>query len=144
MIITKETEYAARMLRSLLRLGEGEIKNIRIISDEQAVPRQFAYKISKKMERAGFIKIVHGAHGGCRIDRDLRDITMMEFIRTMDKENMTSYCLHGQTDCLYREQAGECSIRDSLCYIQRDLAAYFSTITVQQFVTGQWPDAESK
>lgn len=51
MIITRETDYAIRILRSLADL---QLKNIREISDEQLVPRQFAYKISKKLERAGF------------------------------------------------------------------------------------------
>ena len=55
MIITRETDYAIRILRSLADL---QLKNIREISDEQLVPRQFAYKISKKLERAGFIEII--------------------------------------------------------------------------------------
>ena len=54
MIITRETDYAVRILRSLINL---RLKNIREISDEQLIPRQFAYKISKKMERAGYIEI---------------------------------------------------------------------------------------
>lgn len=58
MLITRETEYAVRILRSLVDLN---LKNIREISDEQLIPRQFAYKISKKMEKAGFIEIVRGA-----------------------------------------------------------------------------------
>ena len=62
MIITRETDYAIRILRSLADL---QLKNIREISDEQLVPRQFAYKISKKLERAGFIEIIRGAHGIC-------------------------------------------------------------------------------
>ena len=40
-IITRETEYAVRILRSLVNLN---IKNIREISDEQAIPRQFALR----------------------------------------------------------------------------------------------------
>lgn len=72
MIITRETDYAIRILRSLADL---QLKNIREISDEQLVPRQFAYKISKKLERAGFIEIIRGAQGGCRLTRDLHDIT---------------------------------------------------------------------
>ena len=61
MIITRETDYAIRILRSLADL---QLKNIREISDEQMIPRQFAYKISKKLERAGFIEIIRGAQGG--------------------------------------------------------------------------------
>ena len=69
MIITRETDYAIRILRSLADL---QLKNIREISDEQLVPRQFAYKISKKLERAGFIEIIRGAQGFTRHHPDGR------------------------------------------------------------------------
>ena len=85
MIITRETDYAIRILRSLADL---QLKNIREISDEQLVPRQFAYKISKKLERAGFIEIIRGAQGGCRLTRDLHGITLMDIINVMERENM--------------------------------------------------------
>ncbi|MFR6642313.1 MAG: hypothetical protein ACLUQN_02000 [Megasphaera sp.] len=42
MIITRETDYAIRILRAL---ADWEQKNIREISDEQMIPLQFAYKI---------------------------------------------------------------------------------------------------
>lgn len=94
MIITRETDYAIRILRSLADL---QLKNIREISDEQLVPRQFAYKISKKLERAGFIEIIRGAQGGCRLTRDLHGITLMDIINVMERENerenMITSCL---------------------------------------------------
>ena len=89
MIITRETDYAVRILRSLINL---RLKNIREISDEQLIPRQFAYKISKKMERAGYIEIIRGAQGGCRLVKNLHDITLMDLIQVMDRENMLSNC----------------------------------------------------
>lgn len=48
MIITRETDYAIRILRAL---ADWEQKNIREISDEQMIPRQFAYKISRSWNR---------------------------------------------------------------------------------------------
>lgn len=131
MIITRETEYAVRILRSLVNLN---IKNIREISDEQAIPRQFAYKISKKMERAGFIDIVRGAQGGCRLAKDLRDISLMDLIRVVDKENMTSHCLDDSSTCVYKQQFDECSIQESFDQIQRDLMDYFSSISLYSFI----------
>ena len=131
MLITRETEYAVRILRSLVDL---HLKNIREISDEQLIPRQFAYKISKKMEKAGFIEIVRGAQGGCRLIKNLHDITLMDVIRVMDKENMTSHCLDEEIDCRYRERFQECGILDSFDKIQRDLMTYFTSITMDKFI----------
>ncbi len=133
MIITRETDYAIRILRSLLNL---RLKNIREISDEQSIPRQFAYKISKKLERAGYIEIIRGAQGGCRLVSDLHQITLMDLIHVMDRENMMNSCLDGDYSCPYREKMKDCSIHNSLKYIQDHLAAYFSTITLYDLIFG--------
>ena len=98
MIITRETDYAIRILRSLADL---QLKNIREISDEQMVPRQFAYKISKKLERAGFIEIIRGDQDSCRLTRDLHEITLMDIINVMERENMINSCLDGDLQCPY-------------------------------------------
>lgn len=138
MIITRETEYAVRILRSLVDL---HLKNIREISDEQLIPRQFAYKISKKMEKAGFIEIVRGAQGGCRLIKDLRTITLMDLIRVMDKENMTSHCLDDHPDCQYKQRFQKCGIQASFDQIQTDLVTYFSSITMEQFIFSDEPSS---
>lgn len=133
MIITRETDYAIRILCSLLNL---RLKNIREISDEQVIPRQFAYKISKKLERAGYIEIIRGAQGGCRLVSDLHEVTLMDLIHVMDRENMMSSCLDEEYECPYREKMTDCSIHVSLKHIQDHLAAYFSTITLHDLIFG--------
>ncbi|WP_337544904.1 Rrf2 family transcriptional regulator [Megasphaera sp.] len=125
MIITRETDYAIRILRSLADL---QLKNIREISDEQLVPRQFAYKISKKLERAGFIEIIRGAQGGCRLTRDLHDITLMDIINVMERENMITSCLDGDFQCPYHRRYGFCDVHEALAGVQGKLSAYLATI----------------
>lgn len=127
MIITRETDYAIRILRSLADL---QLKNIREISDEQLVPRQFAYKISKKLERAGFIEIIRGAQGGCRLTRDLHDITLMDIINVMERENMITSCLDGDFQCPYHHRYGFCDVHEALAGVQGRLADYLSTLNL--------------
>ena len=40
------------------------------ISEQQMVPKPFAYKIIKKLSKAGFVRINRGADGGCRLAVD--------------------------------------------------------------------------
>ena len=131
MIITRETDYAIRILRSLADL---QLKNIREISDEQLVPRQFAYKISKKLERAGFIEIIRGAQGGCRLTRDLHGITLMDIINVMERENerenMITSCLDGDFQCPYHHRYGFCDVHEALAGVQGKLADYLSTLNL--------------
>ena len=43
MLLTRETDYALRVLRSLL---DGEQRAVGEISQQQMIPQQFAYKIT--------------------------------------------------------------------------------------------------
>ncbi len=62
MLITKETDYALRILRTL---SEGGCHTVGALAAREALPRNFAYKIVKKLERAGLIGISRGNGGGC-------------------------------------------------------------------------------
>ena len=65
MLITRETDYALRILQSLLN---GEKKSVGEISEQELIPQQFAYKIIKKLSQAGFVQILRGADGGASSD----------------------------------------------------------------------------
>ena len=68
MLLSRETDYALRILQSLLG---GERKSVGEISREELIPQQFAYKIMKKLSNAGLVDITRGADGGCRLLADL-------------------------------------------------------------------------
>ena len=50
-LITRETDYALRILQSLLN---GEKKSVGEISEQELIPQQFAYKIMKKLSTCQF------------------------------------------------------------------------------------------
>ena len=57
MLITRETDYALRILYSLL---DGEKKSVGDISKAESIPQQFAYKIMKKLSQYDLITIMEG------------------------------------------------------------------------------------
>lgn len=141
MIITRETDYAVRILRAL---ADDQLKNIREISAEQFVPRQFAYKISKKLEQAGFIEIIRGAQGGCHLVRDLHEISLMDLIDVMDRENMLTSCLEENFDCPYRNKNGICDVHNALYSIQGKLTDFLSTISLYEVMFPQRREKNEK
>ena len=54
MMITRESDYAVRMICAL---KDGEQLTIEQICRKEQVPRQFAYKILKKLEKAGLVDV---------------------------------------------------------------------------------------
>ena len=68
MVITRETDYALRILRALL---DGKLHTAGQIAQDELLPQAFAYKILKKLEKAGLVEVVRGTAGGCRLSADL-------------------------------------------------------------------------
>ena len=62
-MITRETDYALRLLRTL---RDGERRTAAEAAERELVPQSFAHKILKKLARAGFVEVARGAEGGCR------------------------------------------------------------------------------
>ena len=90
MMITRESDYAIRILRAL---KNGEQQTIEQICQRELVPRQFAYKILKKLDRAGMVSIRRGAGGGCSLGRSLETLTLLDVIRAIDRDFFLKPCL---------------------------------------------------
>ena len=65
MVITRETDYALRILRALL---DGKLHTAGQIAQDELLPQAFAYKILKKLEKAGLVgwSAERRAAAGCR------------------------------------------------------------------------------
>ena len=68
MIITKETDYALRILRVLL---DGEKHSVAEMSETELIPNQFAYQILRKLSAGNLVRVSRGALGGCALSCDL-------------------------------------------------------------------------
>lgn len=68
MIITKETDYALRILRVLL---DGEKHSVAEMSETELIPTQFAYQILRKLSAGNLVRVSRGALGGCELSCDL-------------------------------------------------------------------------
>ena len=64
MIITKETDYALRILRVLL---DGEKHSVAEMSETELIPNQFAYQILRKLSAGNLVRVSRGALGGCEL-----------------------------------------------------------------------------
>ena len=90
MMITRESDYAIRIIRAL---KDGELLPLEQICQRELVPKQFAYKILKKLERSGLVSIRRGAGGGCILNRSLADLTLLDIIKAADEEFFLNPCL---------------------------------------------------
>jgi len=90
MLITRETDYAIRALRSL---SGGEKKTLAQICKEEVVPQQFGYKILKKLAKAEYVSIKRGKDGGYIIADDFNKRTLYDLTKVMENPMDISPCV---------------------------------------------------
>lgn len=100
LLITREADYALRIMRAL---AGGEQRTAADICQQEQIPDQFVYKIAKKLEKAGFIKIVRGAEGGCRLAVDLRTVSVYDLMEALDTDRLVNACMQPGYRCNWQE-----------------------------------------
>lgn len=119
LLITRETDYALRILRVL---SNGELATTKEICEREMLPQQFVYKIIKKLDHAGLIKITRGAEGGCRLTADLQKVSLYDLTIIMDADSLISACTKPGYQCVAREKRGLiCPANKQLRQIQKVL-----------------------
>jgi Rrf2 family protein len=119
MVITKEIDYAVRILRAL---AHGEQVPTPEICSQESLPIHFAYRIMKKLQRAGFVDIARGKEGGAQLIVGLDTINMYDLIGALGDRRYVSACTRADYICNYREKHdGKCGVHNSLNVIQNDL-----------------------
>ncbi len=118
MLITKESDYAIRIIRAL---KDRELLTIQEICELELIPKQFAYKILKKLSAAGLVEIRRGSGGGCLLGKALSDITLYDIITAVDDDFAIIHCLQNSSVCEYRKKSGVCSVHGELNRIQKVL-----------------------
>lgn len=117
MIMTRESDYAVRILRAL---AGGEKMTVGRICEAEFVPVQFAYKILKKLAKCGYVEIFRGAEGGCRLSADLGAVTLYDLLRCIDEDLFVNACMSPGYECAWRgAHCGECRFHSNLAGLQR-------------------------
>ena len=118
MLITRETDYALRILRTL---QDGELHTVGQIAEEEFLPQAFTYKILKKLDSAQLIEVIRGSAGGCRLAADLSQTSLYDLMVAVGDWEGLSACMDPQYDCRWRSSRGGCSVHCKLLEIQEKL-----------------------
>ena len=90
MLFTKETDYAIRFFREL---ADGKQHSVGEITDRQLIPKQFAYKILRKLSKAEMVKVTRGTKGGCTLNTDLKKTSLYDIMEVIEEKNCLVACM---------------------------------------------------
>lgn len=130
MFITREADYGVRTVRAL---ASGKKQNITAICEQEAIPRQFAYKILKKLNHAGIVSIIRGVNGGYVLNRDLKELTLYDILAAIDPELFLNKCLTPGFVCERNLEDG-CLVHRELGRIQKIMEEELKKKTVYELL----------
>lgn len=133
MLVTRETDYAIRILRAL---SSGKQLTAAEICKEELLPQQFAYKILKKLQKRGLIGITRGKDGGCRLAADLSAVSLYDLMEVMDSDKSVSACTQPGYLCSWRQKNGKpCKVHQHLRQLQNKLNDELKSVTLSQILS---------
>jgi len=107
MFLTKECDYGIRIIRAL---ADDEKKTVEVISGSEYIPEQYAYKILKKLERAGFVQSIRGRDGGYRLAVSLHNVTLHDIASAVNDNLFIFECLRKGSSCSRNLSEQPCTI----------------------------------
>ena len=118
MFLTKECDYAIRIVRAL---SDFEKRHVKALCDEEHIPLQFAYKILKKLEYGGIVVSYRGTNGGYKLAKELNQITMYDILSSVDDDLFINGCLRPASECPNNIAGKPCKVHQELQIIQDNL-----------------------
>ena len=119
MLITRECDYAVRVVRALAddrRMSVGEI------CEKEFITAPFAYKILKKLQKAGIVKGFRGVHGGYSLNRVAKALTLYDVYTAIDPEFFIIDCLEPGYQCTCDGSGNQiCTVHRELQRVQKEL-----------------------
>ncbi len=134
MIITKETDYALRILRVLL---DREKHSVAEMSETELIPVHFAYQLLRKLSAGKLVRVSRGASGGCELSCNLKETSLYDLMVVMGERGVLCACMDPKYDCRWQEAHGQCAIHRQLAQLQQKQDEAFRAMSLEQLLTGE-------
>ena len=90
--ISTKTIYAVAALHELGAIHADEVLKIKEIAARASVPQSFLEQILLELKKQGVLVSIKGAHGGYRLAKELKDITLREIILILETDAFSDLC----------------------------------------------------
>ena len=129
MLITRRTDYAIRIMRTIAENESGRPISVREIAERDTVPYQFARRITYDLANAGLVKVTRGARGGADLARPADKIPLLDIIVVGQGVPICSRCSAGNGWC---ENEDSCSVKTALEELDVIVTDYLRDLTLDR------------
>jgi Rrf2 family protein len=84
--ISSKTIYAIAALQELGSIPDNEVLKIKEIAANASIPQNFLEQILLELKKQGLLMSIKGAHGGYKLARSLKDITLKDVVLILESD----------------------------------------------------------
>lgn len=103
MQLTRQTEYAIRLLLELAGLPEDAVLSSKIISERRDIPEDFLKKTVQLLALSGLVATQRGTQGGVRLAKKADQINLADIIAAIEGPLAINPCLVPSYNCANRK-----------------------------------------
>ncbi len=90
--ISTKTIYAIAALHELGSIQGDEVLKIKEVAARASVPQNFLEQILLELKKQGVLTSIKGAHGGYKLAKKLKDITLKDVIMILETDALSDIC----------------------------------------------------
>lgn len=128
MKLNQATDYAFRMVLHMSMLPFGQKVTGGVLAEQELIPERFLLKIMRSLIAAGIMKSFRGVDGGFSLNREPKDISMLDIIRAVEGEAYLQRCLYDAGSCS-KSCMGHCAVNEAMAVIQNQLVEQMQSVT---------------
>jgi len=107
--ISRQTDYAVRVVMHLACLEEGARVPLGDIAEYRGLPLAFVRRLIKPLVAKGILSSARGSNGGVRLARHARDISLLDVVTAIEGGMGLNHCEAHHRAC---PQSGACPVHD--------------------------------
>jgi Rrf2 family protein len=127
--ISRETDYAARVILHLSLQGDGARATAQQIAAERLIPRSLVRRVVTRLASAGIIETTRGPEGGVALARSSAEISLLQVIEAMEGPIALNRCAVEPHTC---PLSSACSVHEAWCRAKDIIRLHLHQITFEQ------------
>jgi Rrf2 family protein len=127
--ISRETDYAARVVLHLSLQEEGARATAQQIAGERLIPKALVRRVVTRLASAGIIETTRGPEGGIQLARPAADISLLQVVEAMEGPLALNRCAVEPHTC---PLSPACSVHEAWCRAKDIIRLHLDQITFEQ------------
>ncbi|MCL4461162.1 MAG: Rrf2 family transcriptional regulator [Nitrospirae bacterium] len=130
--LTKKVDYALLALSFLSQQEEGQVVNIREISEAYQIPTEILAKVLQRLSKKGILQSHHAPKGGYSLKKPAKNVSILDVINAIDGSVGILSCSDGHDKTC--QQIDNCDIRSPLERIQGKIMWLLEDMSLEEFI----------